>query len=153
MKIGDILKRRKSFPDQGATTPKRRILNAAWPLFWVRGDYTLHNSELLFAAVSRISNALSAMPVQLYRGSAAVKNSLNDLAGCAPNPSMTSCQFFKTMEACRCSYGNAYAIKGFDDNGVVDRIDPVDPSRVTPILDTDSGELWYRITPTNGNQY
>lgn len=156
MNIFDVIKkrgRRKSLPDEGKNTPKKRALNNTWPLFWVRGDYTLHNSELLFAAVSRISNALSAMPVQLYRGSAAVKNTLNDLVSCAPNPSMTSCQFFKTMEACRCTYGNAYAIKGFDDQGVVNRLDPLDPSRVTPILESDSGELWYRITPSQGLQY
>ncbi len=74
---------------------------------WLRGDYTLKNSELIFSAVSRISNALSAMPVQLYRGSTQVKNDINDIIGAEPNTNMTSCQFFKTLEACRGTEGNA----------------------------------------------
>ena len=50
-----------------------------WIPHWIRGDYTLRNSELIFAAVSRISNTFSAMPVQLYHGSKPVRNELNDL--------------------------------------------------------------------------
>ena len=69
------------------------------------------DSELLFSAVSRISNALSAMPIQLYRGTSPVKNDLNDLVGFSPNPNMTSCQLVKTLEACRCTAGNCYGLK------------------------------------------
>ena len=49
-----------------------------WIPHWLQGDYTLRNSELIFAAVSRISNAFSAMPVQLYKGAKPVFNELND---------------------------------------------------------------------------
>ena len=70
-----------------------------------------------------------------------------------PNPNMTSCQFFKTMEACRDTSGNAYAIKAYDPDGTLDRLDVLDPSRVAPIMDTGSGELWYKITPERGPQF
>ena len=73
-----------------------------WLPTWLRGDYTLTNSELIFAAVSRISNSLSAMPVRLYKGPNRQSGRLADLAGFSPNPNMTACQFFKTMEGCRC---------------------------------------------------
>lgn len=113
----------------------------------------MRNSELLFSAVSRISNSLSAMPIQLYKGSTAVKSDLNDLIGFAPNPNITSCQFFKTMEACRCTAGNCYGLKLLNVRGQLDRIEILDPSRVQPILETDSRELWFKITPEQGTEF
>lgn len=120
---------------------------------WLRGDYTLHNSELIFSAVSRISNALSAMPAQLYRGSTPVRNDLNDMVGFSPNTNMTSCQFFKTMEACRGTEGNNYALKVFNPDGTLNGLRPLDPLRVRPVLEEDSNELWYKITPERGAEY
>ena len=61
---------------------------------FLRSDYTLQNSELIFSAVTRRANALSSMPVQLYRGTTPVKNDdRNDIVNCAPNPNQTACQF------------------------------------------------------------
>lgn len=132
---------------QGLTVPSQTKLNRTWFPHWWRGDYTLHNSELIFSAVSRLANSLSAMPVQLYKGSVPQKSEVNDLLRYAPNPNMTSCQFFRTMEACRCIYGNAYALKIYSPSGVVERLDILDPNKVEPIIERNSGELWYKITP------
>jgi HK97 family phage portal protein len=133
--------------------PKRLIRASPFLPRWLRGDYTLRNSELIFSAVSRISNALSAMPVQLYRGSTIVKNDLNDMVGFEPNSNMTSCQFFKTMEACRGTEGNAYALKVYGPDGTLSGLRPLDPLRVKPILEENSGELWYKISPEKGAEY
>ena len=140
---------------KAAPPPSTRIrrMITSWLPHWIRGDYTLRNSELIFSAVSRIANALSAMPVQLYRGSTMVKNDLNDLVSVEPNPNMTSCQFFKTLEACRCTEGNAYAIKEFSPEGTLTGLRPLDPLRVRPVMETDSGELWFKITPESGPEY
>lgn len=135
------------------TVPNRRTLFKSWLPHWIRGDYTLKNSELIFAAVSRIANALSAMPVQLFRASTPMRNDLNDIVGFSPNHNITSCNFFKTMEACRCTYGNAYAIKEFDPSGKLSGMSIADPSRITPILESDTGELWYKVTPDKGDAY
>ena len=110
------------------------------------GDHSLQNSEIIFAAVSRISNALSAMPVRLYKGLNPENNALNDLLSAAPNPNMTSCNFFRTMEACRDTSGNAYALKVMDSAMQPVRLDILDPMRVTPYMDTGTKELWYQIT-------
>lgn len=154
MKILERLKLAlKGLPSEAENTPKVRYLRNIWLPWRTQTDYTLENSELLFSAVSRIANALSAMPVRLYRGSEEwTENDLNDLVGFAPNPNMTSCQFFKTMEACRDTSGNAYALKAYDEMGQLERLDVLDPSRVKPVLETDSGELWYRITPETGRE-
>lgn len=121
-----------------------------WFPHWLRGDYTLKNSEMIFAAVSRISNSLSAMPVQLYKGPKPVYSELNDLVSFAPSPLMTSCQFFKTMEACRGTAGDCYALKVPQAGSVLPRLDVLDPAKVQPIIVKDSGELWWRITPDEG---
>lgn len=138
---------------EGLTVPSQSVMRGSWLPHWLRGDYTLRNSELLFAAVSRISNSLSAMPVQLYKGSTPLNNDLNDIISFSPNPNMTSCQFFKTMEACRDTSGNAYALKILNSKGTLERIDVIDPARVRPVLEEKSHELWYKITPEKGTEF
>ena len=130
----------------GLSIPSQDRPKRSWLTRWIRGDYTLRNSELIFAAVSRIANSLSSMPVSLYKGAEKAKEPLGDLISFSPNPNMTSCQFFKTMEACRDTYGNCYAMKVLDSAGTLQRIDILDPSRVTPIMEDTSKELWYRIS-------
>lgn len=138
---------------RGLSVPSSGYRSAGRQIMRTRGDYTLENSELLFSAVSRIANSLSAMPIQLYKGTTPVMNWLNDLVGFAPNSNMTSCNFFKTLEACRDTAGNCYALKVFNVKGTLDRLDVLDPNRVTPIMDKDKGELWYRITPPEGPEF
>lgn len=138
---------------EGLTVPSRWRLDRGNRIFWRRGDYTLRNSELIFSAVSRIANSFSAMPVQLYKGSKPYYNRLSDMVSFAPNPSMTSSTFFKTMEACRCTSGNCYALKVYGVDGVLQRFDILDPARVTPLMDTTSQELWFRIHPEEGPEF
>lgn len=126
---------------------------SAWLPRFLRSDYTLQNSELIFSAVTRRANALSAMPIQLYKNSKQVRSPLNDIVNAAPNTYMTSCQLFKTMEACCCTEGNTYALKVFDADFTLLSLKPLDPLRVEPVLETDSGELWYRIMPESGAAY
>lgn len=140
---------------EGLIVPSQSYLPRGRMRFKWRGDYTLQNSELIFSAVSRISNALSAMPINLYKG-ANLKNSGNlaDLICFSPNPSMTSSQFFKTMEACRCTHGNCYALKIYSTTGgTLERLDILDPMRVTPIMEQQSKELWYRVRPEEGPEF
>ncbi len=127
--------------------------SSTWIPHWLRGDYTLRNSELIFAAVSRISNAISAMPVQLYKGSKPVYNDLNDLISANPNFQMTSAQFFKTMEACRSTAGDCYALKVFAPGDTLPHLEILDPTKVRPLIDRSSGELWWRVQPDEGQEF
>ena len=123
-----------------------------WIPHWLRGDYTLRNSELIFAAVTRISNSLSAMPIQLYQGAKPVYNELNDLIAFSPNPLMTSAQFFKTMEACRCTAGDCFSLKIYIPGSAIPTLNLLDPTRVFPLIDKPTGELWWRIQPDEGKE-
>lgn len=138
---------------EGLEVPSQRSIRQPRVTHWIRTDYTLKNSELLFSAVTRISNALSAMPIQLYKGASAVKNDLNDLVSFSPNPNITSCQFVKTLEACRCTSGNCYGLKIYNSHFILQRIDVLDPARVKPVIEKDSQELWYYITPEEGEAF
>lgn len=142
----------KSITVKGTAAPQK-VRTRDW-MFWRRTDYTLANSELLFAAVSRISNSLSAMPIKLYKENAPAKDHpLYDMISFAPNASMTSCNFFRTMEACRCSAGNCYALKVFGPGNSLKGLVVLDPARVHPIMEEESGELWYRISPAVGEEF
>lgn len=118
----------------------------------IRGDYTLENSELIFSAVTRISNALSAMPLQLYQYAKPVSNDLSELMCVAPNYSPT-CQWVKSMEACRNTYGNAYGLKVYDAFGKLVRVDILDPGRVTPLIEEETKEKWYRVLDKKGKEF
>lgn len=143
----------KAAPSQETKPERRTIIRSTGRPHWIRGDYTLNNSELIFAAVSRIANSLAAMPMMLYQDSRRKKGELDDLVSFEPNPSMTAAQFFKTMESCRCTYGNCYALKLPSADRVYPYLFPLDPSRVKPVLEKDSHELWYRVDPEDSAPY
>lgn len=118
-----------------------------------RGDYTLENSDLIFSAVSRLANSLSAMPMAKYLDSNLVKDEYTDLVGFEPNPNMTASQFFRTIETCRCTSGNGYAMRIDEPGRALPYLFPLDPNCVTPVIESTSRELWYRIRPERGADY
>ncbi len=155
MKLIDMFRRNKKTTEKASKPRSTQTIRTApfLPRF-LRSDYTLRNSELIFSAVTRRANALSTMPVQLYKGTTLVKNDdRNDMVRFEPNPNMTACQFFKALEACCCTEGNAYAIKEFNPGGTLFSLNILDPLRVKPVIEKESGELWYRITPEQGQDY
>lgn len=113
-----------------------------------RTAYDLATSETIYAAVSRIANALATMPLHLYRGTERMADDPRDvMVGLRPNRMMSAFAFKRAMEAHRNTEGRAYAVKRFDASGRLCELAVVDPRRVTPLIDEASGELWYRILP------
>lgn len=113
-----------------------------------RADYAMTASEGIYAAVSRISNTMAAMPMHLYKnGVRQSDHELERLVAYAPNPAMTPSQFRQTMQAICGNEGNAYAliVPKANDMGI-DRLDVLNPAYVTPFLERDTGVVWYRIS-------
>lgn len=115
-----------------------------------RTAYDLATSETIYAAVSRIANALATMPVHLYRGTERMESDPRDvMLSLRPNRYMSAFAFKRAMEAHRNTEGRAYAIKRFDMAGQLRELAVIDPRKVTPIIDDVTGDLWYAIQMDN----
>lgn len=116
-----------------------------------RADYVLTGSEAIYAAVSRISNTIAALPIHLYKGQELQKDhDLERLIAYAPNPCMTPFVFRQSMEASRNTEGTAYALMVPDETGRTVRLDVLDAARVAPMRDVETLEMWYQLLLENG---
>lgn len=112
-----------------------------------RADVTLQGHEAIYAAVTRIANTVASIPVHVYKGRARQDtHPLEKLLNLSPNPSMSAYIFKQTMEAFRNTEGMAYALIIRDGLGEITRLDVLDPTRVRPLIERDSREIWYDIT-------
>lgn len=112
-----------------------------------RADVTLQGHEAIYAAVTRIANTVASIPVHVYKGRERQDtHSLEKLLNLSPNPSMSAYNFKQTMEAFRNTEGMAYALIIRDGLGEITRLDVLDPTRVRPLIERDSREIWYDIT-------
>ena len=128
-------------PDYGVMNSARRT----------RADYVLTGSEAIYAAVSRISNTIAALPIHLYKGQELQKDhDLERLIAYAPNPCMTPFVFRQSMEASRNTEGTAYALMVPDETGRTVRLDVLDAARVAPMRDVETLEMWYQLLLENG---
>ena len=117
-----------------------------YPRVMSRATADIATSEMVYAAVSRIANALATMPCYLYHGSERQKGDPRDvMMSLRPNRRMSAYAFKRAMEINRNVEGRAYAVKRFDATGTLRELVPVDPSRVTPLIDQETGDVWYRI--------
>lgn len=112
-----------------------------------RADVTLQGHEAIYAAVTRIANTVASIPVHIYKGRERQDtHPLEKLLNLSPNPSMSAYIFKQTMEAFRNTEGMAYALIIRNGLGEITRLDVLDPTRVRPLIERDSREIWYDIT-------
>lgn len=112
-----------------------------------RADVTLQGHEAIYAAVTRIANTVASIPVHVYKERERQDtHPLEKLLNLSPNPSMSAYIFKQTMEAFRNTEGMAYALIIRDGLGEITRLDVLDPTRVRPLIERDSREIWYDIT-------
>lgn len=124
------------------------------PVWRPRGDHSLEGSEAVFGAVTLLSNTIASMRVRLMAGDK--EDSFHDLARLVsyqPNPRQDAFSFWQTMEACRNTSGNCYALKVPGPDGRVAALDILDPEKVEPVRDEDTGDVWYRVRPSDGGEW
>ena len=119
-----------------------------------RADWTMANSEAIYAAVSRISNTVAMIPMHLYKGMEIVRDDPREIqVAYTPNATMNPFTFRQTMEAFRNVEGSAYALLVPTEDGLgVSSMDVLDAARVTPMRDQQTREIWYRFTLDDGVQ-
>ncbi len=115
-------------------------------IFARRTSHTLATNETLFAAVSRLSNSMASLPLKLYRDYRPVTDHpAAELLINAPNPNMNGFQFIRALETQRSTAGNGYALKDYNSLYQVRALWVLEPSRVAPVIERNTKELWYRI--------
>ena len=141
---------RNFFKTPSKTSIKRRFNN--WFKFY---NAELANNETIFSAVTMKANAIASAPVSLnleYRKLTPGENKLAYLFKYGPNPRQTMFSFMQYMEATRNTNSGAYAIIEYSNIlGEVSAIWPLKSEFVEPIIDQDSGELYYEITDHDDN--
>ena len=119
-----------------------------------KGDHSLTGSEAIFGAVTMLSNTVASMDLKLLKGSEEAKDHpLSRLISYQPTPRMNPYTWRQTMETCRDTSGNCYALKVRAPDGEIIALDVLDPDRVEPERDEDTGEIWYRVRPKDGGTW
>lgn len=138
------------FKTPAKTSIKRRFNN--WFKFY---NSELANNETIFSAVTMKANAIASAPVSInldYRKLNPGEHKLSYLFKYGPNPRQTMFSFIQYMEATRNTNSGAYAIIEYSNVlGDVSAIWPLKSEFVEPIIDQDSGELYYEITDHDDN--
>ncbi len=117
-----------------------------------RADRTIEGNEAIYAAVSRISNTMAAMPMHLYKGYEIQENHpLERLVSLEPHPNFTAFSWKQTMEVLLNTEGTAYALRVLNSMGELMRLDILNPLRVTPKKDED-GNIWYSVRMDDGSE-
>lgn len=122
-------------------------------IFQGRSGHTLATNETIFSAVTRLSNSMASLPLKLYQEFTPVSTPTSDMITNSPNQNMTSFDFIRTMETIRDTTGNAYALKEYNDHYQVKALNILDPTRVEPVIEADTLELWYQVLGDKGTYY
>lgn len=103
-------------------------------------------TDVIYAAVTRIAGALATMPVSLYKGTEVqTEDQLHWLVHLRANRMMSAYTFKRAVMGWVLTQGTGYAAKVLDNSGRVAELRVLDPRWVTPMQETDSGELWYVV--------
>ncbi|MDU0153988.1 phage portal protein [Bacillus cabrialesii] len=119
-------------------TPYSNVFNS-------RAEHTLTSSEPVYAAVSRLANSLSSMPLKMYKEYKPTTSAASNLLTDQPNNNMTSEEFINLLEVHRNVYGNGYAIKRYDSRFQVEALEVLDPLSVFPVYEEGTKDLWYEV--------
>lgn len=110
----------------------------------------------VWACVRLISETIATLPLQLYERDAkggrhiAKDHWLYSIVHDQPNANMTAVEFWESVTAQLCLWGNAYCFKTYSGNKIVS-LDPLKPSQMQVKTDA-NGDLIYLYATTKGVQ-
>lgn len=109
---------------------------------------TLASNETIFSAVSMLSGAIASAPITLrsdYRRVTPDEHPLAALLEFGVNPNMTAFMFIRCLETLRDTTGAGYAVKELDGGGQIKALWLMRPGSVTPVIERESREIYYRV--------
>lgn len=138
-----------------------KLTKSDWtkPTFWTNGfgGRTLGrygeviNSEEIFAAISRLANTVSSLPIMEYKDTKAVDTTASLLLTSEANPSMSSFSLINQTETSRNIDGNAYILIERDANLKPVALYPIKPESVIVKRNVDDNSIWYTIASDEFN--
>jgi HK97 family phage portal protein len=121
--------------------------------FWGIDNSTLATNETIFSVITRLSNSMASLPLKLYKNYEVAQNSASDVLINAPNQNMTGFEFIRNLESSRDEKGNGYALIERNIRNQVERLTPINPDYVVPLIEANTKDLWYEVTGDDGNRY
>lgn len=113
---------------------------------------TLETNENIFSVVSRLSNTLASLPFKKYLNYDQVTDEQTDRLLYHPNANQTLDQIFNVLEVSKNTNGNGYAVIFRDVRGQFEKLVPLIPGNVEPVIEERSEELWYQVV-NDGRSY
>ncbi|MBE1727407.1 phage portal protein [Lactobacillus plantarum] len=119
--------------------------------FWGASNHVISTNETIYSIILRLSNTISALPLNLYQNYEVKNTSVSDLVKVSPNLSMHAFDFLSQLETSRDSKGNGYAMIVRDVYLQPVELIPISADYVTPMINLDDQSLWYKVAGQNQN--
>lgn len=107
----------------------------------------------VYACFKILCENIGKLPIKIYKKNKQIDHYLNTFLKLRPNSFMNAISFKKCMEFNRLLYGNSYAYISYKKNGFIEGIYPIDPNKVTILVD-DKGmtnkKIWYLVNTKDG---
>jgi len=120
-------------------------------------DYLTSKEEIaesIFSVISRVSNVVASLPLKM------IDKDFNQPEDCfaynllSEGPRyFTRFDFFRDIESLRNYQGNAYVQLFRNRNGNITDMALIKPGACYPVIDSDTGELYYQVTATDNKSY
>lgn len=141
----------KTTPTKAKQTPYANVSGSGMGLFAgiAYNGTALENNGTVFSVITRLSNTLSSLPLNVMVDGVKQTNNVANVMR-KPNFNINGFELINKLETDRNTYGNGYALIKRDRLLQPEEIWPVNPLRVSPYIDSDTGKLYYRIAGDHG---
>ncbi|WP_051221016.1 phage portal protein [Eremococcus coleocola] len=115
--------------------------------------------DTVYACINVLSDDIAKLPFKTYKRdpkTGSIKpitdSDIYNILRVAPNRYMTPYTFLKLLVTDVCTWGNFYALIEFNNKGNVKELKPLVASITRPVIDVDTGNLYYQTTVDGDSQ-
>ncbi len=122
-------------------------------------ESTAMRVSAVYACVALISGAVASLPMPVFAKTAAGREPVDHpyywLLNESPNDDISAAVFWEYLMSSKLFYGDGFSeiLRSSFRSSTVQGFLPHHPNRVMPFRDSQSGQLYYRVTPLTGAQY
>lgn len=111
-------------------------------------------AETVFSVISRVSNVMASLPLKLIDENFEQPKDCTAFNLLSQGPRyFTRFDFLRDIEALRNYQGNAYVQLFRSTDGKIIDMALIKPGACYPVIDSDTGELYYQVTATDNKSY